>query len=396
MREVFSRIGLGTWCGAHNLGAFLICAALIGRRTFLFAALAAAAAQIFRRAAPQNEDDLPELQPENECARVFTSVPVGFQQPREVALPSIPDVTPLRAALERVIIGQRCAVEAMMLGLIADGHILLEGAPGLGKTLACVTMARAIDATFGRIQCNGDLMPADITGCEIFDQRDLSFKTRLGPIFANVVLVDEINRAPARAQAALLEAMEDRKITIGTEGHKLPDPFFVLATMNEAETDGVFPLPAAQLDRFLLKVVLGFPDPAEDLAILENAARASGTSPQAAISQETVRAWRRAAGAIYCAPPLVQHIADLVRETRNAAARGELEWGAGPRAGLAILRTARARAILNRRAYVVPEDVAAVSFAALCHRVAFGDDYTLSRSDRENRLRTILDRVPAF
>jgi len=282
----------------------------------------------------------------------------------------------------------------LILGIIAGGHILLEGAPGLGKTLACSTMAQAVNASFSRIQCNADLAPADIVGCEIFDQRDLSFKTRLGPVFANVVLVDEINRAPARAQAALLEAMEERSVMIGTESLALPEPFFVLATMNEAETDGIFPLPAAQLDRFLLKIVLDFPTPEEDLAILERCAGRSVVSYESSASPAALRAWQLACRAIYCAPPLRQYIADIVRATRDAAQAGELETGAGPRAGLAILRTARARALLDKREYVLPVDLQCVALAALRHRVSFAQSYLLARGEREEKLRAIVDRVP--
>ncbi len=392
MREVFSRIGSRIWCDTHSLGVVLICAALIERRVFLLAAAIAGAARLLRRRDPQQE--LAEPETSGIAAPRFLAAPpeAEFAPPRGID-PAVPDVSHVRATLERAVIGQAAAVEALMLGLIAGGHILLEGAPGTGKTMACRTVARAIDATYSRIQCNADLTPADVVGCEVFDQRDLSFGVRLGPVFANVVLADEINRAPARVQAALLEAMEERSVTIATETRALPDPFFVLATMNEGEADGVFPLPAAQLDRFLLKVVLDFPTAEEELAILERSGtRAASARPVASL--DNVRAWHVAARAMYCAPRLMRYIADVVRVTRAAAECGDLEYGAGPRAGLAILRAARARAILAGRNYVVPADVRSVALAALRHRVTFAHSYLLARTEREERLRHILARVP--
>ncbi len=370
----------------------MICAALIGRRIFLLTAAIAAAARFLQRNDTQGERFVPDAISAPAPA-VISSPEVDFQPPRGAELPAVPDVSGVRATLERAVVGQAGAIEALMIGLIGGGHLLLEGAPGLGKTLACSTMARAVDATFSRIQCNADLTPADVIGCEIFDQRDLSFKLRLGPVFANVVLVDEINRAPARVQAALLQAMEEQSITIATETRALPDPFFVLATMNEAEADGIFPLPAAQLDRFLLKVVLEFPTAQEDMAILERHAARSGISLMAPVSLDEIRTWQAAARAIYCAPDLKRYVAEIVRATRAAAECGDLESGAGPRAGLAILCAARARAILMTRNHIVPDDVQRVAVAALRHRVTFAHSYLLSRADREGKLRAILDRV---
>jgi MoxR-like ATPase len=395
MREVCSRIGSRIWFDAHSFSVALICAALIGRRVFLFAATIAVAAHMLRRkdARPAEEPPASELALPPLPVIIRLREPV-FQPPREMILPPPPDVSHLRAALERAIIAQRELIEALMTGVIADGHVLLEGAPGLGKTLACMTVARASGASFSRIQCNADITPADIVGCEIFDQRDRSFKTRLGPIFANVVLVDEINRAPARAQAATLEAMEERGVTIGAAKYALPDPFLVLATMNEAETDGVFPLPAAQLDRFLLKTVLEFPSEEEELAIVERCAPAARMSCEATVDTETVRTWQAAAGAAYCAPRLKRYIVEVVRATRDAAKSGQLEMGAGPRAGLAILRASRARAMLAGRNYVLPGDIQSVALSALCHRIRFAHAYTLSRQEREDRLRAIRDAVP--
>ncbi|HEX5275302.1 MAG TPA: AAA family ATPase [Candidatus Rubrimentiphilum sp.] len=322
------------------------------------------------------------------------SAEAEFQPPRGVAAIETPDVWQVRSELERTIVGQAAAIEGLMIALIAGGHVLLEGAPGLGKTTACRTMARALDAKYSRVQCNADLTPADLSGSEVFDQRDLSFQLRLGPVFANVVLVDEINRAPARVQAALLEAMAERSVTIGTETLALPDPFFVLATMNEAEADGIFPLPAAQLDRFLLKIVLDFPSAEEDVALLERRETGAGVSPHRGASLENVRVWQAACRTIYCAPALTRYVAEIVRVTRAAAECGDLESGAGPRAGLSILRAARARAILAERNYVLPADVRSVALAGLAHRVTFAHSYLSARAEREERLHSIIDRVP--
>jgi MoxR-like ATPase len=371
----------------------LICAALIGRRVFLFTAAVVGAARLLGRGDTQTEP-VPSAAIVAPVPAVRSSPEGTFEPPRGFDLPAIPDVSDVRAALERAVVGQSAAIEALMIGLIAGGHVVLEGAPGLGKTLACSTMARAVDATLARIQCHADLTPADVVGCEIFDQRNLSFTYRLGPAFANILLVDEINRAPARVQAALLEAMEERAVTIGTETRALPDPFFVLATMNEAESEGIFPLAAAQLDRFLLKIVLDFPTAEEDLAILKRRGAGAAQSSIARASLNNVRAWQHACRAIYCAPPLMQYAAEIVRATRAAAECGDLESGAGPRAGLALLRAARARAILTERNYVLPADVRSVACGTLRHRVTFAHSYLLARAEREDRLRAIIDRVP--
>lgn len=290
------------------------------------------------------------------------------------------------------IVGQRAIIETLFLALIAGGHALLEGAPGLAKTLACRAMAAAIDGSFSRIQCTADLSPADIAGAEIFDPRDLSFRTRLGPIFANVVLADEINRAPARTQAALLEALEERQVTIGPGTHRLPDPFCVLATMNEAEDDGVYALGAAQADRFLLKELLDFPNAREELQILDRAG--FGRSDRKVVALSTVRAWHDSAAAIYCAPALKEYIVALVRATRMKGTEFGIERGAGPRGAIAILRTARANAMLAGRSHVLPGDVRRVAPAALRHRISFSRSLLLARSETEDRLKTILDGVP--
>jgi MoxR-like ATPase len=340
MRGVFLRLGYRISCDANAVTGALICAALIGRRVFLFAVIALAIAKFVARRHHRNvfpaqrqpaEEARPEHRPRRMADAEFRPLP-GFE------CPAIPDVSALRDALRSVLVGQSGVIEALMLSLIADGHVLFEGAPSLAKTLACRTLARTVNGTFARIQCTADLMPADILGCEIFDPRDLSFRTRLGPLFANVVLLDEINRAPARTQAALFEALHERQVTIGGQTYALPDPFVVLATMNETDPDGIFPIPAAQLDRFLLKVLLDFPSPSEELEILERFGSGGFRQPQFSLDLDRIRSWRGAARTIYCAPAVKGYIVDLVCATRKSDGNDALERGAGPRACLALLR----------------------------------------------------------
>jgi len=316
----------------------------------------------------------------------------AFQPPRGMAATAPPDASPLIDAMRRGVTGNARTLEALAVALLADGHALLEGAPGLAKTLACRTMASACGGTFARVQCNPDLSPAEITGSEIFDPRDLSFHIRLGPICANVVLADEINRAPARAQAAFLEAMEERQVTIGSVSHLLPKPFMLLATMNEAEPDGIYALPRAQLDRFLFKVIVDFPERASELEMLELCeTRHRQAAPVA--NGSTVLSWQAAVKTIYCAPRLKDHIVSVVCATREAAAGGLLEYGAGPRASLALLQAARARAALAQRSYVLPADVDVSAGDVLRHRIAFSREYSLSRHQREQRLKKLLEEA---
>ncbi len=273
-------------------------------------------------------------------------------------------------ALERTIVGQSGVVEGLMLGLLCGGHVLLEGPPGLAKTLACRSLAGALHAEFKRIQFPPDLLPSDIVGTRIFDQRDAAFSTVRGPIFANVVLADEINRAPAKVQSALLEAMQEHQVTIGPQTHALPDPFIVMATMHPLYSDGTYALPVAQMDRFLLKVDVGYPSRAEELAILDRFAIGEAPNVAPVATLEDVRAWRERAHAVHVDDPLKRYIVDLVLATRDAV-HPAIDHGASPRATLSIANLARAKALLDARAYVVPDDVRAVAPAALRHRIGF-------------------------
>jgi MoxR-like ATPase len=274
----------------------------------------------------------------------------------------------------QVVVGQRDMLEGLLLGLVADGHILLEGVPGLAKTLAVRTLAEAIETSFQRIQFTPDLLPADIVGTTIYRRETGEFTVKQGPVFHSIILADEINRAPAKVQSALLEAMQERQVTIGEETFPLPDPFLVLATQNPIEQEGTYPLPEAQVDRFLLKLRVRYPDKAEERVILER--MGAGEPPHAApvITPRDIAGFRRAAEAVFVDEKIKSYILDLVFATREPRAHGLdlgplLAWGASPRATLALVKLARARALLRGRAYVVPEDVKAVGHGALRHRL---------------------------
>ncbi len=276
----------------------------------------------------------------------------------------------LADALHRTIVGQDAAVEALVLALLANGHVLLEGPPGLAKTLACRALAAALDGDFKRIQFTPDLLPSDIVGTRIFDQHESRFTTVLGPIFANVVLADEINRAPAKVQSALLEAMQERQVTIGPQTHPLPDPFVVMATMNPLDAEGTYALPAAQLDRFLAKVDVSYPSRAEEFEILERFAMNETLPVHAVATLDDVRRWREEAHAIHIDEKLKHYIVELVAVTRERESH-YIDYGASPRATLAIANLARAKALLAERDFALPDDVRAVAPLALRHRIGF-------------------------
>jgi MoxR-like ATPase len=270
-------------------------------------------------------------------------------------------------ALGATVVGQRAVLEALVLAVIADGHLLLEGPPGLAKTLACRALARAVGGSFKRVQFTPDLLPSDIVGTRIFDQKNGDFTTALGPIFANIVLADEINRAPAKVQSALLEAMQERQVTIGLETHRLPDPFVVLATMNPLEHEGTYALPLAQNDRFLMKVLVGYPSAEEEAGIVLRFGGEPPEMPRDMVSIEDIAAWRHAARAIYVEPRVIEYAVRLVGATREKQAH--IEGGASPRATLALIAIARARALLEERDYVLPDDVRASALDAMRHRI---------------------------
>jgi MoxR-like ATPase len=275
----------------------------------------------------------------------------------------------LRAALSATIVGQEGVLEALLLALLCNGHVLLEGPPGLAKTLACRCVAAALEGEFKRIQFTPDLLPSDIVGTRIFDQRESAFATVLGPIFANVVLADEINRAPAKVQSALLEAMQERQVTIGPQSFALPDPFVVMATMNPLDSEGTYALPIAQMDRLLMKVNVGYPSREEELRILDRFA-VSDTQPVRGVATlDDVRTWRAQAHAVHIDEKLKHYIVELVTKTREPLPY--VDYGASPRATLALAYLARGRALLEGRDFALPDDVRAVARQALRHRIGF-------------------------
>jgi MoxR-like ATPase len=299
----------------------------------------------------------------------------------------------------KVIVGQRAMVERMLIGLLCDGHILLEGVPGLAKTLAVSSLARIIEAKFHRIQFTPDLLPADVVGTQIYDQRKSTFSAKKGPIFANIVLADEVNRAPAKVQSAMLEAMQEHQVTIGEETFKLEDPFLVLATQNPIEQEGTYPLPEAQVDRFMLKVVVGYPSKAEERQILD---RMTGDEPpqvqQLVIPADIVRG-RDLVRRVYVDEKIKDYIVEIVFATRQPADYGLsemadfIEYGASPRATIWLTLASKAHAFLRRRGYVTPEDVKAIGLDVLRHRVIPTYEAEAEDVTAETIVRKIFDTV---
>jgi MoxR-like ATPase len=294
---------------------------------------------------------------------------------RASAAAQAPLTTTIVQEVGKRVVGQEAMLERLLVGLLCGGHILLEGVPGLAKTLAVRSLAETIRTTFQRIQFTPDLLPADIIGTMIFDQRTGEFRPKRGPLFANIILADEINRAPAKVQAALLEAMQEKQVTIGGETHRLTEPFLVLATQNPIEHEGTYPLPEAQLDRFMLKVHVGYPTREEEKEILWRMAGGRVPEVAAVADPEELLALRTAVADLYMDQKIVDYIVDLVRATREPQALGLNEikpliaWGASPRASIYLAQAARAHAYLRGRAYVVPEDVKVMAPDVLRHRV---------------------------
>jgi MoxR-like ATPase len=305
----------------------------------------------------------------------------------------------LQLEMGKVIVGQKNMVERLLIGLLANGHILLEGVPGLAKTLAVKTLASAIKAKFQRIQFTPDLLPADLVGTLIYNQKEGSFQTKKGPVFANFILADEINRSPAKVQSALLEAMQERQVTIGEQTFKLPEPFLVLATQNPIEQEGTYPLPEAQVDRFMLKVKIGYPTKEEELLIMR--ANVSGTVPElnSVIAPDDIIRARGVIGEIYMDEKIEKYILDIVFATRNPKQYnlGNLAplimYGASPRASINLALGAKAYAFIKRRGYVIPEDVRAVSLDVLRHRVAVTYEAEAEEVTPEQIVQEVLNKI---
>jgi MoxR-like ATPase len=338
----------------------------------------------------------------------MTTAPEFAADPRAgVALPDAARIAQesrlvdeLMSELGRVIVGQRAMLERLLIGLLADGHVLLEGVPGLAKTLAVRTLAGTIAAGFHRIQFTPDLLPADLIGTMIYNQRSGDFTVQKGPIFTNLLLADEINRAPAKVQSALLEAMQEKQVTIGGQTYPLPELFLVLATQNPIEHEGTYPLPEAQVDRFMFKLVVTYPDRREEREVLDRMAGPDEPEATRVMDPERVLTARRMVQQVYTDERIKEYVLDLVGATRRPADAGlselapMIEFGASPRAAIFLLRAAKAHAFMRGRAYVTPDDVKALGLDVLRHRVIL-----TYRADAENigpdaLLQRIFEAVP--
>jgi MoxR-like ATPase len=306
----------------------------------------------------------------------------------------------LTVEMDKVIIGQKHMVERLLIGLLSNGHILLEGVPGLAKTLAINTLAKCVDAQFSRIQFTPDLLPADVIGTQIYNQKKEEFSIRKGPVFANFLLADEINRAPAKVQSALLEAMQEKQVTIGDQTFKLPDPFLVLATQNPVEQEGTYPLPEAQMDRFMLKVVITYPIKEDERRIIDANIRPQGMPSVSAILKpaDIVKA-RSVVRDVYMDEKIEKYIVDIVfasrfpKDYKLQKFEGLISYGGSPRASINLALAAKAYAFIKRRGYVIPEDVRSVCLDVMRHRVGLTYEAEAENISSENIITEILNTV---
>lgn len=305
----------------------------------------------------------------------------------------------LTMGMSRVIVGQRHLVDSLLIGLLSDGHILLEGVPGLAKTLAIKTLSQLIDSQYSRIQFTPDLLPADVIGTMIYSQKDERFNVKKGPVFANFVLADEINRAPAKVQSALLEAMQEHQVTIGEQTFKLPDPFLVMATQNPVEQEGTYPLPEAQVDRFMLKVIIDYPTLDEEKLIIRQNLQGLATKVTPVMTAQEILDARKLVGEVYLDEKIEKYIADIVFATRYPESyhmselKQMITFGGSPRASINLARAARAYAFIKRRGYVVPEDVRAVAHDVLRHRIGLSYEAEASNVTAEDIVNKIINSV---
>ena len=309
-------------------------------------------------------------------------------------------VDTLRSEMGKVIIGQNHLIDTLLIGLLSNGHILLEGVPGLAKTLAITTLAKAVDADFSRIQFTPDLLPADLIGTLIYSQKKEEFLVRKGPVFANFVLADEINRSPAKVQSALLEAMQERQVTIGDETYPLPEPFLVLATQNPLEQEGTYPLPEAQVDRFMLKAKISYPQKQEERDIMRmNLAGEGLPKVNKVTSPEDIVKARRVVEEVYMDEKIEKYIIDIIFATREPAEynleklQPLITYGGSPRASISLAKAARAYAFIRRRGYVIPEDVRAVCHDVLRHRIGLTYEAEAENITTEQIITDILNNV---
>jgi MoxR-like ATPase len=304
-----------------------------------------------------------------------------------------------REEIARVVVGQKKMLDGLLMGILTEGHVLLEGVPGLAKTLAVKTLAGVLDVTFKRVQFTPDLLPADLTGSMVYRQQTGEFLPRKGPVFSNIVLADEINRAPAKVQSALLEAMEERQVTIGDNTYPLPEPFFVLATQNPIEHEGTYPLPEAQLDRFIIKILVGYPTPEEELVILRRAGAGKAASAGRVISGADIKKLRSVIAAIQVDERIENYIVSLVTASREKH-RGHnsysryIEFGASPRATIYLYRCAKVQAFFEGRPYAMPEDVKAVAHEVLRHRLVLSYEAESDELSADDVITNLLSTVP--
>jgi MoxR-like ATPase len=324
----------------------------------------------------------------------------GINAINEAAQEASAFVRPLFSEIGKVIVGQTYLVERLVVGLLANGHVLLEGVPGLAKTLSVKSLAQCLNVNFSRLQFTPDMLPADIIGTQIYNPQSGGFTTRRGPIFANLILADEINRAPAKVQSALLEAMQERQVTIGETTFKLEDPFLVLATQNPIEQEGTYPLPEAQVDRFMLKLKIGYPTRAEERQILETMAKTSDIpSAKPVVDSRQILNARKVINDIYVDDKVKDYIVDLVCATRDPdhykiQVKDFIQLGASPRATIALTLAAKAYAFLKGRGYVTPQDVKSIGMDVLRHRVAITYEAEAEDKTSEIIIQKIFDELP--
>ena len=313
-------------------------------------------------------------------------------------------ITRCRAECAKRLVGQDALINDILTAFVADGHVLVEGVPGLAKTLAIKTIAEILGLDFKRIQFTPDLLPADVTGTLIYEQNKGTFTVRKGPVFANVILADEINRAPAKVQSAMLEAMEERQVTIGEETYKLPSPFFVLATQNPVEQEGTYNLPEAELDRFLMKLVVNYPSAENEKLIVKTCGKAPAVPVKTVLGASDIKAMREAAEKITCDEKIIDYIVNILTVTRPAATPEKtvhknditryIHFGASPRAGIAMIQCARVRALFAGRDFVLPEDVKAVALNVLRHRLVLSYEAAADNISADEIITRILDFIP--
>jgi MoxR-like ATPase len=344
-----------------------------------------------------NQKATPPLSEPN--ARYLAADP-AMRAARETVVAASAWILPLQQEMARVIVGQRHLLDRLLVALLTNGHVLLEGVPGLAKTLALKTLSNCIALDFKRLQFTPDMLPADIVGTMIYNPQDGAFRTKQGPIFSNLILADEINRAPAKVQSALLEAMQERQVTIGDETYLLPTPFLVLATQNPLEQEGTYPLPEAQIDRFMMKVIVTYPNRADERAILDAMATTEAMIvPRAVVSAAQIVAARHVVNTLYVDDKIRDYIVDLVLATRPPIAatlnlNGYIQNGASPRATIALTLGARAMAFLSGRHFVIPQDVKSIAMDVLRHRVSVTYEAEAENITSENVIEKILNALP--